>query len=83
MHNDLNLEFRAHGAVFGMGTKKRDEKARPEEEGKMCNFNASLFVDNEQQEALAIHEKRTLSVFCFNFSRVALSSRISSSPVHG
>lgn len=35
MHNDLNLEFRAHGAVFGMGTKKR-RKGPTREERKKC-----------------------------------------------
>lgn len=66
MHNDLNLEFRAHGAFSVVNKKRRNEKSRGE---KMCNFNAVVF-DNDEREptirstSLAKHENRTLSVFC-------------------
>lgn len=42
MHNDLNLECRAHGAFSGGGHKKRwNANGKHSARQKMCNFNAS------------------------------------------
>lgn len=55
MHNDLNLEFRAHGAVsfflfdffFGRGQRQRRSEDGEEEKCAILMPSRCLFVDND------------------------------------
>lgn len=62
MHNDLNLEFRAHGEHFRWTKATKSAKRRMEK----CAILMHLAADNERRsETMERHEKRTLSVLIF------------------